>query len=271
SKKTVAAYDRGGKNFTVFDNKKVLMKKDVESPIININMNPSGAFAIVTEGLDCKALVTVYNAKLKEIYKLYSAEEFIIDAVVTNDAKKMATLAFSAGSGEFAGYISFYDLGEDKPFANVALPDCMPISARFNTSGELAVLCEDRAIFFDSGGKKIREQSFNGLSIADASLASQKHIAVLLSEYTVGGYAKLMLADEDEKDTKTIDFSEDILGVSSAGNYTAVLFYNKIEVYNSDGTLYNRFNLDFSASSCIMREDGTVLAIGVNCAGLLIP
>lgn len=271
SKKTIAAYDRNGKSFTILNNKKTLLQKNTDAPIINLSMNQNGGFSVITAGPDCKSLVTVYNTSMKEVYKLYSSEQFVIDVAVANDMNRIAVLNYSAGSGQFSGNIIFYKLDEQKPYATIPLPDCMPLTAKFDSSGDLTVLCEDRILIIDKNGTKKADITFGGLHIQNASLSSSKLSSVLLDAYSVGGYSKLLLISKDAEKPKAINFSEDIFSISTAGRYTAVQFTNRITVYLTDGTEFHTFDLPKSARSCIMREDGTVLIIGSNYATLLIP
>lgn len=269
SKKTVVAYDRNGQSFTVLDDEKILHTGKTDAPIINLEMNNSGDFSIVTTGTDCRSLVTVYNDSIKELYKLHSAEQYIFTAPVSEDSKRMATVGFSASSGQFAGIISFYKLDQEAPINTVSLTDCMPLSATFQTDGELLVLCEDRILRFSESGEKLNELTFDGLSISAASIAKKQVSSVLLDSSQIGGNSKLHLISD--KENTSLDFHEDIFSISSAGKYTAITFADRIEVYTSNGELHHSFPLAQGASSCIMREDGTVFAIGNNYASLLIP
>ena len=270
SKKTLVAYDRNGQNFTVLNGKKILHEGKTDAPIINISMNKSGALSLITAGPDCKALVTVYDSKMKELYKLYSAEQYILAAPISQNSKYMATLGYSAASGQFSGMVSFYKLDSEGVVASTALPDCMPISASFMQNGNLSVLCEDRLLLFSQDGTLIREQRFDGMTLSSASLDSRNISSVLLDAYNLGGHSRLMVLKGDDEPL-IMNFSEDIFDISSAGNYTALLLANRIVVYNKNGEEYHTFPLVQSAKQCIMREDGTVFAIGQNFASLLIP
>lgn len=269
-KKTVAAFDRGGKQLTVVNGKKTLLTQEAPAPIIGVNMNRSGAFSMITDGPDCKALVTVYSASLKEVYKLYSTEQYVVDAAVSNDGKRMAALCFSAKNGQFEGAVTFYRLDEEAPYATVALPDSMPVRASFGDGGELVVLCEDRLIRFQESGEKKSEILFDGKEVMHCSLESPKFGAVLLNQYSTGGYAELAVSARNETTPARIQFSEDIFYLSAAGNYIAVQFLDRIVVYKSDLTEYHTYEIPTGARSCIMREDGTVLVLGSNWANLLI-
>ncbi len=270
SKKTLIAYDRNGQEYTVLNKNKILHNGKTNAPIINLSINTEGAYSVVTAGPECKALVTVYSPKSEEIYKLYSTEQYISSALVSNNSKYMATLGFSAGSGQFNGLISFYKLDTEGALNTVSLPDCMPISASFVQGGNLSVLCEDRILTYSVKGELLRETLFNGFTISKSSFTSKNISSVLLSSTSLGNMSRLIVS-KGENEPLIMNFSEDIFDISVAGNYTALLLYNRIVVYNKNGEEHHTFPLAQGAKSCIMREDGTVFAIGPNFANLLIP
>ena len=94
--KNVVVFDRGGTSFLITNGKKVLFEGKAPAPIISMSINRSGAFSLVTDGPDCKNLVTVYNKNFDIAYKLYSTDEYVASAAVSADAKKMATLSSTA-------------------------------------------------------------------------------------------------------------------------------------------------------------------------------
>lgn len=270
SKNTLVAYDRNGQEYTVLNKNKILYNGKTVAPIINLSMNAGSAYSVVTAGPECKSLVTVYSSKFKELYKLYSTEQYILSALISNNTKYMATLGFSAGSGEFCGMISFYKLDTEGAIKTVSLPDCMPISASFMQNGNLSVLCEDRLLTYTEKGELVRETLFNGFIVSKSSLNSKNISSVLLNTNSLGTSSRLIVS-KGEDEPLIMNFSEEIFDISSAGNYTALLLSNRIVVYNKDGEEHHTFPLVQSAKSCIMREDGTVFAVGPNFANLLIP
>jgi len=146
----------------------------------------------------------------------------------------------------------------------------MPISANFMQNGDLSVLCEDRLLTYTVKGELIREIPFDGFSLSKSSLTSKNISSVLLNTSSLGGASRLIVS-KGEADPLIMNFAEDIFDISSAGGYTALLLANRIVVYNKNGEEHHTFPLAQSAKSCIMREDGTVFAVGANFANLLIP
>ncbi len=269
-KSTIAAYDRNGTQYTVMNKKEVLFEGKTEAPIINITMNEGGDFSVITAGPDCKALVSAYDDDFDVLYRLHSSEQYIVSAPISEDGDYMATLGFSASTGEFCGRITFYKLDTEGALKYTDLPDCMPISGRYLKNGELVVLCESKLLRFDEDGELIDEVSFDGMAVNNASLESRNIASVLLDGHGRGGVTRLVVSSDKDEEL-VFNFSENINDISSAGDYTALLLNDRIVVYNEKGEEHHTFKLTQGVKECIMRKDGTVFAIGRNFANLLIP
>lgn len=267
---TLVAYDRNGTQYTVMDKSGSLYDGTADAPIININMNEERDFSVITAGPDCKALVSAYDDDFDLLYRIHSTEQYIITAPISENGDYMATLGFTASTGQFCGRVTFYELDEEGAMTTVELPDCMPITGRFLKNGELMVLCEDRLLRFNKKGEQITNITFDGMAIANASLESRTIGSVLLDGHGRGGVTRLVVSAEPEREL-IYNFAETIHDISSCGDYTALLLSDRIVVYNDEGEEHHTFRLTQGIKECIMRRDGTVFAIGRNFANLLIP
>ena len=269
--KSVAAFNRGGTDFIITNGENILLDTKAPAPIISMNMNKNGAFSLVTDGPDCRSLISVYDKNCKEIYKLYSSTEYVSSAAVSPDSKRMVTLAFTVENGQFVGKLMFYKLSEEAPYASISLPDTMPLDANFSDSDELTVLCQDRLIKYNSSGEKQTEILFNDGKLTYSSSGSNKLFAFMLDKRNTENCFELISCQRNVSEPCSIKFSEEVFALSSAGNYIAVQFLDKIVVYTADLVEHHSFSIPVGARSSIVREDGTVLLIGNNWANLLVP
>lgn len=270
SEKYLLAYDRGGVDFLVTNGSANLLQTEAPAAIINANINKNGAFSLITDGPDCKTLLSIYNPSMDVIYKLHSIEQYILDAAVSNNNKDMVVLALSASDGGFTGNVSFYHLDEDTPYFTHTLVDCLPLSVQYDADNKIRVLCENRILLFDRAGTVLTEIPFKQEELLSYTFDSNRIIGLLLNNYSTGGHSSLSLLPRNATEPLCISFSEETLSVSAAGNYLAVRCPNKIVVYNRKLQIDKTYTIPAGIKSCIMREDGTVLAIGANFASLLI-
>ncbi|NLG52484.1 MAG: hypothetical protein GX541_00700 [Clostridiales bacterium] len=264
-----AVYDRSGTGFLVTNGKKILMREEAPAKISKITMNKNGAFTLITDGPDCKSMVTVYNSSMNTVYKLYSSEQFVFDAILSNDAKSMAVLGYSAKSGGFEGNVTVYGLNSESPLATFTLPDDMPIAAGFQSSDTLFVLTEDSLKSVKLGGEiqtllEFKSTELNGFFVKD------RFFSMLLNGNLSGGRAEAVTVKRNSEPVR-IGIDGQILGFSVSDRHIAVGFSDRIDIYSDGLAFKHSFPIAKDIKSFIIRDDGTLLTIGENFAKLLIP
>ena len=270
SEKHLIAYDRGGTEFVVTNATSTLFQSEAEAKIINANMNRNGAFSMITDGPDCKTLLSVYKPSFDVIDKLHSTEQYVIDAAISNNNKSMAVLALSASGDGFVGTVSFYHLDEETPYFSHSLTDIVPLSVQYDKDGRIRVLCENCFLLFDKNGTLITEIPFEQPELLSYTFSSSRLVGLLTNNYSTGGNSMLTLLSRNDSEPLSISFREETLSVSAAGNFIAVRCPNKIVVYDRELQVDRTYTVPSGVKSCIMREDGTVLIIGADFATLLI-
>ena len=270
SEKYLIAYDRGGTDFIVTNGATTLLQSKSEAKIINANMNPNGAFSLITDGPDCKTLLTVYNPSFDIVYKLYSTEQYVMDAAISNNNKSMAMIALSASDDGFISTVSFYHLDEEQPYFSHTLTDCVPFSVQYDSDGRIRVLCENRFLLFEKDGTLVSEIPFEQTELLSYTFGSERMVGLLTNNYSSGGHSTLALLSRNDTEPSRISFREETLSVSAAGNFIAIRCPNKIVVYDRKLELDRTYTIPAGVKSCIMREDGTVLIIGTDFATLLV-
>ena len=69
----------------------------------------------------------------------------------------------------------------------------------------------------------------------------------------------------------SLDVKEEILDISAAGRYLAVLYADRVVVYNPDLQVYASLTGIDQARGVLMRPDGSVLLLGAESAHLFLP
>ena len=68
-----------------------------------------------------------------------------------------------------------------------------------------------------------------------------------------------------------LDLNDEILDLTAAGRYIAVLYADRLTVYNKDLTEYATFTQTETAQFACMRSDGSVCLITADTISLFIP
>ena len=140
-----------------------------------------------------------------------------------------------------------------------------------SVGGRLAALQDDRLTLIGADGSLAGSYRFEYPYLRGASLDGDGFAALLLSRYRSGSALRLVTVDAEGEVLGTLDERREIVNVSAAGDYVAVLYGDSLTVYRSDLTPCATLASAEFAKRAVMRPDGTVLLIGASRAWLYVP
>ncbi len=264
------AYDLGGLNYYVASSKKLLYIGQANSKILNVNLNKSGDFAILTDDPNYKTLVTVYDKNFKSIFKFHSSEKYVFDAAVSPNGKNAAMLMYSAKNGVFETSLSLCKTNENKFYSTVSLDSAAPIKVSYLGNNKILVITDKGVSVYDDSGKALSQTDFGGLPLRAYDGISEKNIVFLLDDYKSGGNSKILLLDKDGNFVSEHKFNSDIYSISSKGKYFSLQFSDKCSVYTGNMKLCAEHAIPLSINLCIQKKNGAVLAVSNNSAAVCI-
>ena len=94
---------------------------------------------------------------------------------------------------------------------------------------------------------------------------------LLLNRYQTGSVGRLVTVGTDGQELGSLDVQQEILGVSAAGRYLAVLYMDSLVIYNQQLQEYATLQGTDYARSVLMRQDGSALLLSSESAILFLP
>jgi len=95
--------------------------------------------------------------------------------------------------------------------------------------------------------------------------------ALLLGRYQSGNVGELTTYDLDGGKIANMEITEEVLDISAAGDYLAVLYSDSLVLYTRDLTEYSRMDDTDYAAQVRMEEAGTALVISATSAWRFLP
>lgn len=89
--------------------------------------------------------------------------------------------------------------------------------------------------------------------------------------YKSGGVGRLVTVDTDGQEIAALDVNEEILSISAAGRYLAVLYMDSVVIYTEELEIYAQLEGTDYARSVLMRQDGSALLLAAESAHLFLP
>jgi len=269
---TAAVYDVGGKELYLLGTHGLLrsMSEQAENGILSVTINDSDYLALTTLKSGYRSAVTVYTSGGEPVFTFNSSERYVSDACVLNDNRHLAAVTMGEADGVFASRLSFYAFDSEKELSETTLGGSLVLSLK-DFGGRLAALEDDRLTVFAadgslSGSCRYEYPYLRGHAVSDADFAT-----LALSRYRSGSAMRVVTVDTDGQVLGRADERREILDVSAAGNYVAVLCSDSLTLYTSDMTKYATLEATDFAKQVIMRADGTAMLIGASRAWLFIP
>ena len=266
------AYDVGGRELYVLDEKGEVasFQTDEEEPLIAATLNGKGWLAVTAEKQNYKGCVSVYNAKMEKVFDFNSSRRFVSDACVTDDCAYLAAVTLGQEDGSFVSNIVLYDLTQTEPVANYSVRDGLVMSVT-QQSGKLVTVSDNKLTIADTAGQIAGEYSYGGTYLREYDCGGDGYAALLLGRYRNGTQHRLVTVAGDGQELASLDVDGEVLSLSAAGRYVAVLYSDHMTIYDKTLSECARLDAVSEAREVLMRADGSAVLAGSTAASLYLP
>ena len=265
-----AVYDLGGTDIYVLSGRGLVRQLTAEGTILSCTINEKGMLAVTTNKSGYKAAVTVYDEAGEKAFAFNSSDRFLMTAAVSRDGRQMAAVTLGQSEGVFASNLVIYGLDSTEPLADSRLTgsavyDVGVVGKRWCAVGE------DGLHFLVTGGEEAAYYDFEGTYLRRCSLEGEDFAALLLGRYKSGTQTQLVTVDEEGAQLAILDVDKEVLSLSAAGKYVAVLYSDELAIYDRNLEVCARLEDMSSAKLVLMRADGSAVLVGADAASLYLP
>ena len=92
-----------------------------------------------------------------------------------------------------------------------------------------------------------------------------------MNRYQSGSVGQLVTVAPDGTTLASLDVTREVLDISAAGRYLAVLYTDSLVVYNPNLQVYASLSGTDFATGVLLRTDGSALLLSSESAGLFLP
>lgn len=269
--KLAAVYDVGGTALYLVNEKGAVRDASElsESGIISAALSAENDLTLTVRKSGYKSAVCVYDASLNPRFAFNSSDHYVMDARMLPDGKHMAAVTLGESDGAFASKLSLFALDSEKAVSENRLSGSLVLSLR-DLGETLCAIEDDRITFFRADGSLAGSWRYEYPYLRACSVGGG-HAAVLLSRYRSGSALRLVSVDGEGNVLGVSDVRREVLDVSAAGKYTAVLYGDSLTIFLSDLTEYAALEDTGYAKRVLMRDDGTAVLVGTSGAWLFVP
>ena len=274
---TALAYDAGGRTLLVCRNREEAFSLDLAEgeQVLAADVNEKGWMVTVTQESGYKGVVTVYDHQFQPQMQVSLSSRFIMDAALSPDGGTVALVTMGLEEGTFSSRVDLYPTGgtqseDTAPQASCQVGSQIILDLTWDRSGMWA-LGEDEICHLDDSAALTGSYSYSDRYLKGFSLAGDGTAALLLGKYRAGSTAELVLVDDQGEARAARALDEQVLSISAAGRYVALLTADRLDIYDQDLSVYHSLEGTRSARKAIQRSDGSVLLIGSDTARVYLP
>ena len=265
-------YDVGGNNLYVIHNKEVVFEYTSKTgcDLLSARVNENGCLAVVEEASGYKASVRIYNSAFKLVLAENVSSEYVVDAVISPSNSQFAVVSIAQRSGKFSSIVSLYDGKEGDQLASTVLEGQFILELHWQ-SNNIWLQGNDSATVLDQELNVLGTWSEPNQYLQGYSLNGDNYAVEVASWYKAGGSGEVLLIDERGDTACSKAISGEVLSVSAAGRYIAVLTAEALTIYTSnDLEEYAQINNNGSKRA-IIHSDGATMMIGADSTWLYVP
>ena len=264
------AYDIGGTARYALDSKGLRWQQETEGELIAVTVNPHGYVTAVYNKSGAKAAVTVWDSNGAAVFTFQSAQRFVMTAALGQDDRTLAAVTMGQEDGKFQSFLVLYHTDSDKMVATTPVDGGVAYALE-TLQREFCAVTEQGLYLLDSGGELKASYSYGGQFLRRCVVGDGGWAALLLSRYKSGGYASLITVDGDGNELGGCDIDGEVLDISTAGRYVAVLFSDRLTIYDKYLTEVATLPDVSEVRAVLMRADGSAVLAGASGASLYLP
>ena len=233
-------------------------------------LNSSDYLAVTEQKSGYKARVSVYNSSGEMVFHFDSHENYITDAIISEDCRSVVAVSLGSQNGAFASKLLVYNLETAELTNSSTIRDGLVYDLASNGDCILA-LCDKRLTIVTRSGSTLLDRTYGNLYLHDYALTGGDFCALLLGRYQAGNVCTLTTYGLDGQLIASLELTEEVLDMSAAGNYLAVLYGDGMVVYNKNLEEYAKLEDTGYAGQVQIDADGTVLVISGTSAQRFLP
>lgn len=267
-----AICDVGGDTVYLLDQNGVSRTLRTENQLrfFSARLNGGDYLAVTGQKAGYKTSVSVYNGDGTLVFDFDSYDNYLSDAVVTEDRRSLVVVSLEPQNGIFASKLRVYDMESKQLKSGALIMDGLVMD--FHCTGDRVLsLCDKRFTMTTLDGDTLLDRSYGNLYLHDYALTGEDFCALLLGRYQAGNICTLTTYDMEGREIASLELTEEVLDISAGGKYLAVLYGDRMVVYQRDLTEFARLEETDYAGQVRVEPNGSVLMISGSSAWRFLP
>ena len=270
---TVAlAYDAGGTVLEAASQKKgSVLHVASQRAILDADIAADDSICYLSSEPGYKSVLYVYNSQQSLIYRWLSASQYFMRCAVASGSKYAAAAVLGQQDGMFESSVVLFRTDAEEIACTIPIGTAMISDLHFVSDSTLCVLAEDALSFYDLDGNLLGSFSYGESYLKDYTTDGSGCLTLVMNLYQAGNRYTVLTVGYDGAELGRLSSGEQILDISAAGKYLAILTSSSLSIYDQTLQEYDVSDNTAGAASVVMRADGSAILLANGHGTLYVP
>jgi len=269
--KYMLAYDVGGTKLLLANTSGSLLELSADKAVLDADLSSSGAFCYSSSSSGYKSVLTVYNSRQELAYRWLSSTTYLPVCAISEKGTMLAAVGLGATGGAYESSVSFFRTDANEIQNTVSLGNELIYDLDFLNNDTVIAVGEHTVQIVKSDGTVVGQYAYEEPYLKTYRLEGDGFLALVVNMYKAGNRNSLITVDDSGEEIASLYLGKEVLDISASGNYLAVLTPDALTIYTSSLHVYAETVDIGSATSVLMREDGSAVLIGGGAGKLYLP
>lgn len=268
----VAAWDIGGTTLCTARSGEEHLNRTLDHTILDVDLSANGDMVFASGADGYRTMLTMMDNQTQERFKWYSSAQYLPLCAVNSGGTQLAAFALGQEQGAFTSSLLLLDptVEEQEP-VQVALGNQLIYELDYLQDRYLCAVGETSLQLLRTTGEVHGTYGYNGEHLMKYDISGDGFVTLALNPYQTGSQYVLKTVEYDGQERGSLALGQEVLHLSVAGDYVAVLTASGLQIYTSDLQLYAQTDDVLGVTQVLMREDGTAVLVAANHASLFLP
>lgn len=224
--------------------------------IINAALNEQGLLALSTESAGYKGCVTVYSAQKAEVFKWYSADNWVLKAEVSPDGEHLAVLC----SGDNGGSVHIFALSGTEE-TGIFRAGGAVFSDMHWLGDRICCIADDMLYFCNAEAAAKGKYSFDGQQLGSYAFCGDE-IVLELRAHSFGGAGTLVAVNEKAKECGRANPESEVEGFDYADGKLLTLCQGRLLCYDESMKLLGASEVSGCEKAFLRTDDILLISAG---------
>lgn len=269
--KMMLAYDAGGTALLAADTNGGQLSLTADQAILDADLSSGGSFCYSSGSSGYKSVLTVYNGKRELIYRWLSSTTYMPQCAISEKGNLLAAAGLGASGGAFESTLYLFRTDAEGIQWTASLGNELIYDLSFLDSGAICALGESSLQIYKTDGTAVAQYAYPQPYLNEYDMGGDGFLTLAVNMYRAGNRNSIVTVSETGEEIGSVYLGREILDVSAAGGYVAVLTPDQLTIYTKSLEVYAETSDISAATGVLMREDGSALLLGGGSGWLYLP